>query len=107
MSSPSVKTSTTLRPSTGFSSHACVDGIVEARRVAELQIAQREDQVVAIVGELAAELDLVAERAHLPLVRRQHAQRNCSAAGFSRSRLAVMLPLKSSITTTENGCTSF
>jgi hypothetical protein len=33
--------------------------------------------------------------------------RNASAASFSRSRLFVMLALKSRITTTVNGCVSF
>src|SRR6185503_3437316 len=53
---------------------ALIDCVPEARRVAVLQIAQRGDQVVAVVGELAAELDPVAERAHLPFVLRQHPQ---------------------------------
>ena len=47
---------------------ARVDRVVQARRVAELQILERADQVVAVVGERAAELNLVAERADLPLV---------------------------------------
>ena len=54
--------------------HALVDRVVEPRRVAELQIVEREDQIVAIVGELAAELNLVAEGAHLTVVGGQHAQ---------------------------------
>ena len=86
---------------------AGVDGVAQTGGVAELQILERANQVVAIVGERAAELDLVAEGPDLALVIGKHPRMNCSVADLSRSRFAVMLALKSSMTTTVNGCVSF
>ena len=48
--------------------------VVEARRVAEVELVERADQLVAIVGERAAQLDLVVEGADLRPVDRQQAQ---------------------------------
>jgi hypothetical protein len=55
----------------------------------------------------AAELNLVAERAHLRLVGRQHADEELLGGLLQRSMLAVMLAEKSSVTTAVNGCVSF
>ncbi len=73
VSSPSVNTSDDL-PARDFVQHvdAGIDRVVQSRRVAELQILERADQVVAIAREGAAELDLVAEGADLSLVVGQH-----------------------------------
>ena len=62
---------------------AGVDGVVETRRVAELQILQRADEGIAIVGEPAAELDLVAEGADLALVIREHPEHELLGAALS------------------------
>ena len=46
------------------------DGVVQARRIAELQLVESADQLVAIVGEAAAQLNLVVERADLRAIGR-------------------------------------
>ena len=107
LSSPSVNTSTTLRP-VGCHSAASMlsfDRVVETRRIAEVELLQRAHQLSRLFGEAVwMELDLVVERAdHALVFRQQPEQELLRRRSFTRSSASVMLPLVSSITTTVIG----
>ena len=109
VSSPSVNTRTTRRPSIPLQLvEARGDRVPEPRAVAEIEILDVADQLVAIVREVRADLDLVVERADARLVGRQQPEEELLGGLLEqRSIEPVMLPLVSSITTTVIGWTSF